>query len=87
MKILLLFTVNPVVSSRGCTLSCKFFLSLHTTNINIRGDCRPGMMSLQLNLQVFPCGLIIPVLFSTNVAGLGYSFGESTCAFIEGLFS
>ena len=61
MKILLLFTVNPVVSSRGCTLSCKFFLSLHTTNLNIRGDCQPDMMILQLNLQVFPCGLIIRV--------------------------
>ena len=53
---ILLFTVKPVVSSRGCTLSCKFFLNLHTTCINISGVCLPReSFSVYFFDQIFAC--------------------------------
>ena len=57
------FTVNPVVSSHGCTLNCKFFLSLHTTYINIRGDCQPGvLLSVYILERIFMWSLFLNLL-------------------------
>ena len=63
----LIFTVNPVVLSRGCTLNCKFFLTLHTTYINISGYCQPGeLLSVGPDLHVISQSLSVPESFITN---------------------
>ena len=65
MKILI-FTVNPVVSSHGCTLNCEFFLNIHMTYINISGDCLPGESFISLHLRVFSQGASVPESFITH---------------------
>ena len=66
MNILLLFTVNPVVSSRGCTLNCKFFLSLHTTYINIRGGLSARGVVISLHFGTDLHVISVPGSLITN---------------------